>query len=237
MKPVAVIQHDVSHRPGFLLEFLDSHGVASRTYLTGDGDVALLRATDFSGLVLLGANGSANDPAPWVEHELTLIRDALRHQVPVLGHSFGARLLARAMGAEVRRTSRPNIGWSALHVTPCGKAWFDDAPQVMAFDWHRETFAIPAGATRTLFGKYTLNEGYAHGRHLALQCHLEMTTEMVKDWCRDGHPELQQADGCAAQREAEILARMPRCLPQLQRAAQAVYGHWLAGLEAPASRP
>jgi GMP synthase-like glutamine amidotransferase len=232
MKPVAVIQHDAIHRPGFLLEFLDLHGVASRTYRAGQGDTSRLRADDFSGIVVLGSNSSANDPEPWIDDELALIDDALHRDVPVLGHSFGGRLLARAMGAEVRRASAPDIGWSALHVTPRGKPLFDDAAKVMAFNWHRETFSIPEGATRTLFGKYTLNEGYACGRHLAFQCHLEMTAEMVREWCRIGKSELRHADGGAAQGETEILARLPLCMPMLQRAAQAVYGHWLSGVQA-----
>lgn len=136
------------------------------------------------------------------------------------------------MGASVRRSSGPIIGWSPLHVTPHGKELFDDAPKVMAFNWHHETFSIPEGATRTLFGKYTLNEGYALGRNLAFQCHLEVTPDMVHEWCRIGRAELRQADGCAAQHEIDILARLPVCMPMMRRAAHAVYGHWLSGVQA-----
>ena len=233
MKPVALLQHDAMHRPGFLLECLEANGIAARTFQASDEDLSALDATDFSGLVVLGSRCSANDNVPWIERELDLIGDALAHDVPVLGHSFGGHLLARSMGAQVWKAGGPTIGWSALHVTPCGKPLFADAPRVMAFNWHRETFTIPRGATRTLFGQYALNEGYVHGRHLAFQCHLELTEQMVVDWCRIGASELRQADGCAVQRANEILAKMPGCLPMLQHAAQTVYRHWIAGLERP----
>jgi GMP synthase-like glutamine amidotransferase len=232
MKPIAVIQHDATHRPGYLLDCLSSWGVEARIVRPSEGGSAIDEVRDFSGVVLLGSHLSATDDDPWIRHELRLIESALRHEVPVLGHSFGGHLLARAMGADVRKASTPNIGWAALHVTPHGKSLFGDSPIVMGFNWHRETFSIPSGATRTLFGRYTLNEGYACGANLAFQCHLELTAGMIGEWCTRGRAELRRADGHCAQREQDILARVPQCVPLLHRAAQAVYGHWLAGVQA-----
>lgn len=235
MRPVALLQHDRTQRPALLLDYLNETGIPSVTFTPQEGQDVPRSARDFSGMVLLGSQHSVNDRLPWIEQELLLIQDAMARDVPVLGHSFGGRLLARAMGASVSRIGWPSIGWCALHVTPSAKPLFGNACKVMAFNWHREAFAVPRGALRTLFGTHCLNEGFSHGKHLAFQCHLELTEEIVRDWCRAGRTELAQADGRAVQHETQILANMPDCLPLLHQVARSVYGQWVGGLVRPTS--
>jgi GMP synthase-like glutamine amidotransferase len=71
---------------------------------------------------VLGSNHCANEPLPWIDAERCLLQDALAHDVPVLGHCFGAQMLARAMGGRVWRNPCPNIGWSQAWVTPQAQA-------------------------------------------------------------------------------------------------------------------
>ena len=73
---------------------------------------------DVSALVFMGAAVSVNDPLPWVEGELRLIRRALREGVPVLGVCFGAQLMSKALGGAVSRGEEMEI--NPLMVTPHG---------------------------------------------------------------------------------------------------------------------
>ena len=230
MKPVAILQHDATHAPGYLLEFLQARGIAWTLRRADDLAATGLDLGDVSGLVLLDSRHSVKDGAPWIVAELALVRRAIERGVPVLGHAFGGHLLAHALGAEVGPAATPNIGWGALHVTPHGRHLFGGAAEVMGFNWHRETFSLPRGATRMAFGRYTLNEGCARGHHVALQCHLELTADMLAEWCCIGRDELMAVDGRCAQPACEMLRRLPQCLPLLRRTAHAVYGHWLDGL-------
>lgn len=235
MKPVAIFQHDPLQRPGYLLRFLDDVGVPSRIIRPSDGDDVPASAGCFSGIVLLGSDASVNDPTPWIERELRLTRDAVARDIPVLGHCFGGQLLARALGATVQKSPWPDIGWSRSRATPAAKPLFGTDSQVLAFNWHYETFAIPRGATRTLYGEHCLNKGFVSGPHLAFQGHLEVTEEIVRAWCEAHRVELAAAQGPAVQHRAEILADLPQRLAALHRAARGAYAKWAAPMVQPPS--
>lgn len=238
MKPIAILQHEPSQGPGYLLEVLREQGLPHRVLHPAEGETLPGRAEGFAGLVLLGSNHSANEEQlPWVRAELALLRDAIARGVPVLGHCFGAQLLARALGARVQRNARAQIGWSRLWTTPgAGRELFDGAARPWTFNWHYEGFEIPRGAQRLLFGRHSLNKGFAAGPHLGLQCHLEITPESLRAWCAEGRHELAHPNE-TVQCEAELLRDLgPRCA-LLHQGARAVYRHWLEGLVRPLSLP
>lgn len=228
MRPVAIFQHDPHQGPGYLQAFLRSWHVPMRHIHPEAGDAVPLQARDFSGLVLLGSNRSVNDPLPWIAQEMALLKQALALDIPVLGHCFGGQLLARALGAPVTRNPLPCIGWETLHVTPPARALFGDVAEISAFNWHHETFAIPRGATRALFGTHCRNKGFTLGPHIGLQCHLEVTDGIVRDWCAAGAQELRANRGPAVQAQDEVLAGLPQRLPRTRAAARHVYAGWLA---------
>jgi len=229
MRPVAILQHDKTQRPGVLLRCLDEWGVPSTTVMPEEGDPVPRRARDFGGIVLLGSNRSVNDELRWIDDELRLLRDAATAGVPLLGHCFGGQLMARSMGARVSRNAWPNIGWVRLHATREARRLFASS-SVLSFNWHYETFAIPRGATRLLFGSHCLNKGFSIGPHLAFQCHFEVTEEIVQEWCRDSEDELGRAHGPSVQSRTEILSGLRANLPELHRTARRVYSHWVSSL-------
>ncbi|HEX2010002.1 MAG TPA: type 1 glutamine amidotransferase [Roseateles sp.] len=229
MNPVAILQHEPSQGPGFLLDFLRQHDIPFRLFHPAAGEALPRRAAGHSGLVVLGSNRSANDALPWVAAELALLRDAVARGVPVLGHCFGGQLLARALGARVQRNARPHIGWSRLWVTPGARPLFGDATQTLAFNWHHEGFEIPHGARRILFGRHSLNKGFAAGPHLGLQSHLEVTPASVRAWCAEGRHELAEP-GATVQSETEILRELDLRCALLHRSAHQVYAYWAASL-------
>jgi len=228
MKPVGIFQHDPLQAPGYLARHLDDAGIAWQIFRPAEGDDVPRTARCFSGLVFLGSDRSVNDRLSWIERELRLVGDALACDVPVLGHCFGGQLLARALGATVHRSACPNIGWSTLRVTPAARSLFGWRTEILAFNWHYETFAIPSGASRTLFGKHCLNKGFVHGRHLAFQGHLEVTEAMVRAWCAAHRDELVGAEGPAVQTEAEMLSGVAERAATVHEAARAAYQAWTA---------
>lgn len=232
MKPVALMQHDRTQRPGFLLDFLNEQGIPSVTFAPEEGDDVPRSAHDFSGIILLGSPRSVNDPLPWIQQELALVRAAMAADVAVLGHCFGGQLIAKSLGATVCRNAWSNIGWSRLRVTPPGQALFG-ASQVVAFNWHHETFGIPRGAQRTLFGEHCLNKGFVFGKHMAFQCHFEVTDDIIREWCSTSQAELSSACGPAAQKYDDIIAGLEPNLPGLHRVARQVYRSWINGLTRP----
>lgn len=229
MRPIAILQHDRTQRPGVLLEFLQETGLQTVTVMPEEGDSIPSNARDFSGIVLLGSQHGVHDPLNWIGREICLLHSAFAAEVPVLGHCFGGQLMAKALGASVRRNAWPNIGWSTLRATPYANDLFDTG-MVPAFNWHYDTFAIPPGAQRVLFGSHCLNKGFRLGRHFAFQCHFEVTEEIVREWCTIHSEELASVKGPAVQSAEEILAQMRQQLPKLKQVARRVYQQWACGL-------
>ncbi|MDD2692846.1 MULTISPECIES: type 1 glutamine amidotransferase [Simplicispira] len=233
MKPLAILQHEPTQGPGFLCEYLHRHGIAFRIFHPAQGQESPLQARDFSGVVVLGSDHSVNDDCPWISAELQLLRGALASDIPVLGHCFGAQLLARAMGARVWRNACPNIGWSRVWITPTAQGALGHKTQATLFNWHYDTFEIPRGAARTMYGKHCLNKGFVKGRHWGFQGHLEVTEASVRAWCRQGRQELSCAQGPAVQTEAQMLQSLPQRTQELHAVASAAYGTWAQGLVRP----
>jgi GMP synthase-like glutamine amidotransferase len=144
-------------------------------------------------------------------------------------------LLAQALGAEVKRTPQPEIGWVKVDVDPAAavsaRSWFGSLAQLPVFQWHYDAFAVPAGATRLLTNAFNPNQAYAIAdRHIGFQCHIEMTRDMVDLWCRSSPDELPAVSTAAVQSETDIRANLDARIEGLHGVASTVYAHWSQGL-------
>ena len=233
MKPIAIFRHAAPEGPGYLAEFLDERQIPWQLIAIDAGDAVPSDINAFSGLVFMGGPMSANDELPWIAHELALIRDAVARDIPVLGHCLGGQLISRALGGKVSRNPVKEIGWGEATVADnvTARSWFGDTQNFQAFHWHGETFSLPQGATHLLSSAYCINQGYAIGKCLALQCHVEMTAEMIASWCEIGADEiLASGNSPAVQSVAEIQRQMAAELPHLQEVAAQLYACWINGL-------
>ncbi len=235
MKPVAVFRHALTEGPGYFATFLDENRIAWRLVKLDDGEPVPVSPADFAGLAFMGGPMSANDALPWTAPVLELIRAAVRLNVPVIGHCLGGQLLAKALGAEVTASPVKEIGWNRVDIedSPQAREWFGgEARSFTTFQWHGETFAIPPGGTRILRGALCVNQAYVvAGRHLGMQCHVEMTPELVKTWCATGGPEIARSLASpAVQAAASIESEAPDRLPVLTDVARRLYTRWIAGL-------
>src|SRR5581483_7204661 len=109
---------------------------------------------------------------------------------------------------------------------------FGERDAFLTFQWHYDVFALPRGAMRILTNAFNPNQGYAIGRHVGFQCHIEMTREMVDAWCASGGNELDPSRGPAIQSESQIRDDLDARLARLSRVADDVYARWAKGLAA-----
>jgi GMP synthase-like glutamine amidotransferase len=232
MRPVAIFRHLAMEGPGYFATCLERHALPWQLVAIDQAMPVPDSIEAFSGLVFMGGPMSVNDDLPWIEQELALIRAAVAADVPVLGHCLGGQLMAKALGAAVTRNPIKEIGWGQVTVSDSAsaRAWFGHDATFPAFHWHGETFAIPAGAERLLASPHCANQAFALGKHLALQCHVEMTETMIADWCRAGAGEIARSDSPAVQAEADILAQTPTHLAAMRQVADRAYARWVTGL-------
>jgi GMP synthase-like glutamine amidotransferase len=187
-----------------------------------------------SGLCLMGGPMSVNDDLPCIPSELALIREAVAADIPVIGHCLGGQLMAKALGGSVSANPLKEIGWGDVRITDADAArpWLGDpkAP-MLAFHWHGETFSLPPGATRILESRYCANQAYVvNDRHIGMQCHVEMTPELIASWCDNGAAEIAASDSPGVQTPDAIQADLPVRTAQLHQLADKIYSRWIQGL-------
>ena len=232
MKSIAIFRHTATEGPGHLAEFLDARHIPWQLICIDAGDAVPQNASAYSGLVFMGGPMSVNDDLPWIPKIETLIRDAVAKDIPLLGHCLGGQLISKALGGVVSRNPAKEIGWGEVSVSDSDIArnWFGDIKNFQAFHWHGETFTLPQGATHLLSSVRCANQAYAIGKHLALQCHIEMTAEMIATWCAVGAEEISASNSPAVQSVSEMLRQMNAKLPHLREVAAQLYGHWIKHL-------
>ena len=235
MKPVLVFRYALTEGPGHFATFLAGHGIDWALAALDEGHPVPASSEPYAGLGFMGGPMSANDELPWTQPVLALMRDAVRRGVPVVGHCLGGQMLARALGATVERSPAKEIGWVPVAVedTALAREWFGDIRGFAAFQWHEDAFAVPPGGERILTGRHCPNQAYvADGRHLGMQCHVEMTAEMIETWCRTGSGDIDESLGKspAVQDARTIRALARENLAPLGAAANRLYARWIEGL-------
>jgi GMP synthase-like glutamine amidotransferase len=233
VKPVAILRHSSTEGPGYFAAYLDRCAIPWQLVRIDAGDPVPPQVAGFSGLVLMGGPMSVNDPLPWIPPVLELIRGAVARDVPVLGHCLGGQLLSKALGGVVSRTALKEIGWGEVKVddSPIAQSWFGPGRRgFVTFHWHGETFSIPDGATPVLSSPWCQNQGFALGPHLGLQCHIEMTEALVRDWCDTGEREIGRGGSPAVQTAETMLRDLGVRLSALHEVADIVYAKWVEGL-------
>lgn len=232
MNPVAIFRHYPTEGPGYFATFLDRRKIPWRLIPLDQGEAVPAAAASFSGMVFMGGPMSVNDDLRWIPKVLSLIRRAVDEEIPVLGHCLGGQLMAKALGGVVAANPVREIGWGEVTVAAVGaaRAWLPGIEKFQSFHWHGETFSIPGGATRILSSPWCANQAFVLGRHLAMQCHVEMTEEMVKTWCQTGRAEIARNPSPSVQSVEQIESGLASRIPALNRVADALYGRWIEGL-------
>jgi GMP synthase-like glutamine amidotransferase len=233
MKPVAIFRASSTEGPGYFATYLERRSIAWQLVKLDAGESVPRDARKFSGLVFMGGPMSVNDELPWIAPALELARDAVRKDVPLLGHCLGGQLLSKALGGVVKANPVKEIGWGEVRVADneVAREWAGSVQSFESFHWHGETFSIPPGGTRVLESAHCANQAFALGKHFAMQCHVEMTGELIESWLQSGAEEIAGSRASpAVQTPEEIKRGMQSRLEALNAVANRIYDRWIEGL-------
>lgn len=232
MKPIYIFRHTPPEGPGYFGDFLERQQIPYRVIGVDVGEALPTSLDDTSALVFMGGPMSVNDALPWIEPELALIRQAVAAGMPVLGHCLGGQLISKALGGTVQANPVKEFGWFDVmqHNSTAAQSWLSGLPQQFpVFHWHGESFSLPSGADLILSSAGCRHQAFVIGNTLALQCHVEMTAAMVREWAElDPHaiahatPTIQTWAQMSEQLEARIAT--------LQHHADQLYLRWLQPL-------
>lgn len=166
--------------------------------------------TCFNALIILGGplNVYEEDSYPYLRQVDQLIKEAIQKDMPVLGACLGGQLIAKALGAPVIRNPVQEIGWYGMRLTAAGikSPFFKDLPgEFPVFHWHSDTFTLPNGAINLAATKYCANQAFSCGpRVLAVQFHLEITPDIIRDWNREWSGGIEEYHRLGTVNELEV---------------------------------
>ncbi|TAJ47997.1 MAG: glutamine amidotransferase [Herbiconiux sp.] len=184
----AVIRHEAHVHLGNFETVLDEHGYDIEIVdASAPGfEQALTGAADADLLIVLGSTAGVyeSDRHTFIATELAAVRERLASERPTLGVCFGAQLIAAALGSEVRRGGRVDVGYRPLALTDAGlTSPVRHTVGVAMAEWHGDTFDLPEGTTLLASSAAYENEAYGIGEWmLAVQFHPELTDEMHEQW-------------------------------------------------------
>lgn len=186
------------------------------------------RAAEIDGLVVMGGPMGVyeRDRFPYLADEMKLICDMVRAKKPVLGICLGSQLLAAALGADVRRNHRKEIGWFPVSLGPAAARdpVLRGVPGLFtALHWHGDVFDLPKGAVSLGHSQITPCQAFRYGPGAyGFLFHMEITGPMVVDWTREFASELRAE--CVLP-ETLVVGAL-RHLAGLNEIGRAVFARW-----------
>jgi GMP synthase-like glutamine amidotransferase len=242
MRPIVILQHEHGVSAGHFASWLAARSLPHRVVNIHRREPVPPSAGPYAGLCSLGGNMSVNDPLPWIDEELALMRDAVERGVPIIGHCLGGQLLAKALGAAVCRNPCKEMGWLPVDVVDPAlvNEWLGSAVTGELFHWHGDAFELPQGARRLLSSRLTPNQAYVVERnsvwHLGMQFHIEMTPGLVTSWAGDPgaadevEEERARTGGPGVQSPGEMCRDVEQRCEAMGTLAWRLYDRWARGL-------
>jgi GMP synthase (glutamine-hydrolysing) len=190
-KKILIVKHVEQEGPGRIETFFRNDGWKLETVELGLGEKLPDTPDDYAAAIVLGGpmNVYEVDKYPFLEDEENFMRKALIEELPLLGICLGGQLLAKTCGAKVRKAAAREIGWYTVNLTQEGvrDSLFRDLPdRLKVFQWHGDTFGIPAEGIFLVRGRICRNQAFRVGRSAyGLQFHFEVTDSIIEEWMKE----------------------------------------------------
>ena len=213
-KSVLIIKNIGHEGPGLLQTVLAKHNVASTTIDISGGD-AIHDPLDHDAIVILGGPQSANDETVSMLQQIEQAKQALNAAQPCLGICLGLQVLVKAGGGAVTDSPVRETGFFdhegepfTISLTGEGKnnpLFSGLKSRFRVFQLHGETVNLGEGMQLLAEGAHCRNQAVLIGRNAyGLQCHFELTPEMIQVWGRLDR-DLSRVDGAALARQFEAI--------------------------------
>jgi len=230
VRNIWILQHTPCENLGTFEDVLRGNEIEFTYIETHAGKAVPLEMADKAGLVVMGGPMGVYDQAeyPFLRDELRLIESALKLERPVLGVCLGSQLLASALGADVKKGERKELGWHPVTLSESASedSLFAGVPkEFWPFHWHGDVFSLPKDAVGLAQSRQTAHQAFRYGRNAyGILFHLEVTEGQISQMLVDFADELREAGGTPG----EITEQTPQHLPALQGISAGVFGRWAA---------
>ena len=187
-----IIQNNTHEGPGTIGDVLNKKGF-EKTIVDISLGQEIPPIDKFEIVFILGGPNSANDDTPEMKAELAVVRQCLETGKLFMGICLGKQILAKAAGGQVVQAPIREVGFTGpdskpfkVRLTKDGRidTLFDKlGDELPVFQLHGE-MVIPSDSTIVLAtGDFVETQIIKVGENAyGIQAHLELTSEMLKDW-------------------------------------------------------
>ncbi|MFQ5795760.1 MAG: type 1 glutamine amidotransferase [Candidatus Bipolaricaulia bacterium] len=225
---VLIIQNCATERVGLYEQYLIDHHIDYEVFHAYHGE-RFPQMRRYDAFIVGGTPISAYEVHrhPFLRREWRYLKNVVRADAPYFGICFGGQLLARLLGAQVRRNPRMEIGVYEVHLT----SWGEKDPllngfpnKFPVFHWHGDAFDIPAGTRRLVKGEDCPNQLFRYKHAVAVQFHLEVTAQDAANWADQYDDESQRVH----KTKAMVVAECKTHEPQMKALAYRLLGNFFA---------
>lgn len=188
MRKILVFQHVAHEILGTLNPLLKAAGFRIKYVNFDRHPDARVSIDKYNGLIVLGGYMGVYDDHkhPHLLHEMHVIEQALKKDVPVLGICLGSQLISHVLGGKVYQADFPEIGWTKVSLTDnaVNDTLFKDFKKdELIFQLHQDTFDLPKDVTHLASSSTYDSQAFRYGDKVyGLQYHLEVDEAMVMRW-------------------------------------------------------
>jgi len=197
--PIVLFQNSDAGRPGRLGLTLRDHGYRLDIRRPDKGGKPPSDYDDVQAVVMMGGPQSVVDDTSTpdsLNDVMAYVRGAHERRLPIIGVCLGAQMLAKALGGEVRRMSKPEVGFHDLQINTAGQtdtilsglAW--RSPQLCLHE--DEIATLPPESVALAGSEACPIQIFKCGvRAYGFQHHFEADRTMAIELCRDSAPLLE----------------------------------------------
>ena len=188
MRNVLVLQHVGHEILGTLSPLLKAHKLRIKFVNFGRNPSERPGIARHNGLIVLGGPMGVYEynEYPHLMHEMKLIEQAIKMNIPVLGICLGSQLIAEVLGAEVKKDPVGEIGWHQVSFTDLGKkdsVFSHVDPKEMLFQLHGDSFEVPRSCTHLAHSEICSGQAFRYEQKVyGIQFHLEVDEPMISRW-------------------------------------------------------
>lgn len=177
MQALVIKPHRLSG-PGTIRRHARELGIEMIEHVPSE-DPAIPALDGFDIFMCFGAPWSVygEEVRPWIDVLLERLREAVERDLPTLGVCFGAQAISKALGGEVHKAERWELGWGTVDVVANGPV--TEGPWMM---WHSDTFTLPEQA-ELLASTSSGPQAFRLGNGLYTQFHPEVDPDLFWNWC------------------------------------------------------
>jgi GMP synthase-like glutamine amidotransferase len=236
---VAIVENMKNTPLGALGLALEEVGAELEWFRAWDGERLPNNVTTHDALVVLGGEQNARDDEthPYLPELAQLMRRLTQADKAVLGICLGSQILARAYEAENLIGAAREFGWKTVGVTEEGEAdplLSDVGDEFTIFEWHSDTFMLPAEAVRLATNSAATNQAYRIGRATyGTQFHFEANAAVVEGWRTEFETTIERIEPGWLERYPEIAAKHA---PAAETAGLAIARAWVKTIGVGAER-